>query len=134
VLYKEIGSKTVVFAVYDFDRFGKHDIIGKIEVPLNSIDLGQIFETTKELEAADKVSSSTNWRLTIFSGLRETWRCMFFSQICSYFGKIYCRNFGGKELEENGRLRPVRSICQGEPYAKWQTTEEEENNRHEFFF
>jgi hypothetical protein len=55
VLYKEIGSKTVVFAVYDFDRFGKHDIIGKIEVPLNSIDLGQIFETTKELEAADKV-------------------------------------------------------------------------------
>jgi len=56
VLYKEIGSKTVVFAVYDFDRFGKHDIIGKIEVPLNSIDLGQIFETTKELEAADKDS------------------------------------------------------------------------------
>ena len=55
MLYKEIGSKTVVFAVYDFDRFGKHDIIGKIEVPLNSIDLGQIFETTKELEAADKV-------------------------------------------------------------------------------
>ncbi|CAG5098639.1 Oidioi.mRNA.OKI2018_I69.XSR.g15847.t1.cds [Oikopleura dioica] len=56
VLYKEIGSKTVVLAVYDFDRFGKHDIIGKIEVPLNSIDLGQIFETTKELEAADKDS------------------------------------------------------------------------------
>jgi len=56
VMYKEIGAKTVVLAVYDFDRFGKHDIIGKIEVPLNSIDLGQVYETTKELEAADKDS------------------------------------------------------------------------------
>ena len=46
----------MVLAVYDFDRFGKHDIIGKIEVPMNSIDLGQIYEATKELEAADKVS------------------------------------------------------------------------------
>jgi len=57
VLYKEIGAKTVVLAVYDFDRFGKHDVIGKIEVPLNSIDLGQMYEATKELEQADKVSS-----------------------------------------------------------------------------
>jgi len=56
VPYKEIGGKTMVLAVYDFDRFGKHDIIGKIEVPMNSIDLGQIYEATKELEAADKDS------------------------------------------------------------------------------
>ena len=45
----------MVLAVYDFDRFGKHDIIGKIEIPMNSIDLGQVYEATKELEAADKV-------------------------------------------------------------------------------
>lgn len=56
VLYKEIGSKTVVLAMFDFDRFGKHDIIGKIEIPLNSIDLGQMYEATKELEPADKDS------------------------------------------------------------------------------
>jgi len=56
VPYKEIGGKTMVLAVYDFDRFGKHDIIGKIEVPMYSIDLGQIYEATKELEAADKDS------------------------------------------------------------------------------
>lgn len=56
VPYKEIGSKTMVLAVYDFDRFGKHDIIGKIEIPMNSIDLGQVYEATKELEAADKDS------------------------------------------------------------------------------
>ena len=46
----------MVLAVYDFDRFGKHDIIGKIEIPMNSIDLGQVYEATKELEAADKVN------------------------------------------------------------------------------
>merc|ERR1712227_1048645 len=57
VLYKEIGSKTVVLSVYDFDRFGKHDIIGKIEVPLNSIDLGQVYETTKKFEANGRLWS-----------------------------------------------------------------------------
>ena len=40
----------MVLAVYDFDRFGKHDIIGKIEIPMNSIDLGQVYEVTKELD------------------------------------------------------------------------------------
>ena len=55
ILYKEIGSKTVVLAVYDFDRFGKHDMIGTVEVPLNSIDLGQMYDATKEIEPADKV-------------------------------------------------------------------------------
>ena len=60
VPYKEIGGKTMVLAVYDFDRFGKHDIIGKIEIPMNSIDLGQVYEATKELEAADKVVYSSD--------------------------------------------------------------------------
>jgi len=59
---------------------------------------------------------------------------VFLSQICPYFGKVYCRDFGGKELEENGRLRPVRPVCQGESDAEWQTPKEEENNRHEFDF
>lgn len=55
VPYKDIGSKTFVLVVYDFDRFGKHDTIGRVEVALNSIDLGQMYETTRELKAPDKV-------------------------------------------------------------------------------
>ena len=86
MLYKEIGSKTVVLAVYDFDRFGKHDIIGKIEVPLNSIDLGQIFETTKELEAADKVLLNFKRKLITISGFWKTRWCLFLSQIRSNIG------------------------------------------------
>ena len=38
VPYNEIGGKTLVLALYDFDRFSKHDMIGQIHVPMNSID------------------------------------------------------------------------------------------------
>ena len=40
-------------ALYDFDRFSKHDMIGQIHVPMNSIDLGQIYETWRDLEPAN---------------------------------------------------------------------------------
>lgn len=48
--YAEITSKTLVLAVYDFDRFGKHDRIGEIKIPLNQVDLGETIECFKELE------------------------------------------------------------------------------------
>ena len=53
VPYNEIGGKTLVLALYDFDRFSKHDMIGQIHVPMNSIDLGQIYETWRDLEPAN---------------------------------------------------------------------------------
>ena len=43
----------MVLALYDFDRFSKHDMIGQIHVPMNSIDLGQIYETWRDLEPAN---------------------------------------------------------------------------------
>lgn len=70
-------SKTLVLAVYDFDRFSKHDQIGEVRLPLNQVDLGQVFEDWRELQSAeveDKVQSgatiipSALW-LTIKSGL-----------------------------------------------------------------
>ena len=53
VPFAEIGGQTLVLAVYDFDRFSKHDMIGQIKLNLNSIDLGQTFETTKSLSPPD---------------------------------------------------------------------------------
>ena len=44
-----MGSKILVFAVYDFDRFSKHDQIGQVQLPLNSIDLGRVVEDWKDL-------------------------------------------------------------------------------------
>ena len=61
--FSEVGGKTLVFAVYDFDRFSKHDQIGQVRVPLNSVDLGAVVEEWRDLTSpesdADKVSTST---------------------------------------------------------------------------
>ncbi|VDN59877.1 unnamed protein product [Dracunculus medinensis] len=49
VPFAEIASKTLVFAVYDFDRFSKHDQIGQVLIPLGKIDLGQVIEEWKDI-------------------------------------------------------------------------------------
>ncbi|VDM98679.1 unnamed protein product [Thelazia callipaeda] len=49
VQFAEIASKTLVFAVYDFDRFSKHDQIGQVLIPLGKIDLGQVIEEWKDI-------------------------------------------------------------------------------------
>ena len=49
VPYTEIGGKTLVLAVYDFDRFSKHDVSGEARIPMNSVDLGHVFEILSTL-------------------------------------------------------------------------------------
>lgn len=46
--YQELGGKTLVMAIYDFDRFSKHDIIGEVKVPMNTVDLGQPIEEWRD--------------------------------------------------------------------------------------
>ncbi len=40
--------------VFDFDRFGKHDVIGEIKIPMNSVDLGQPIHEWKDLVGGEK--------------------------------------------------------------------------------
>lgn len=40
--------------VFDFDRFGKHDVIGEIKIPMNSIDLGQPIHEWRDLVGGEK--------------------------------------------------------------------------------
>jgi synaptotagmin-1 len=47
--YGEIGGKTLVFSVYDFDRFSRHDLIGEVQIPLNAVDLGKVIREIKEI-------------------------------------------------------------------------------------
>lgn len=42
-------NKTLVFAIFDFDRFSKHDQIGEVKVPLCQVDLAQTIEEWREL-------------------------------------------------------------------------------------
>ncbi|ESO83473.1 synaptotagmin 1 [Lottia gigantea] len=60
VPYAEIGAKTLVFAVYDFDRFSKHDQIGQVKIPLNSIDLGKVTEEWQDLSSPDNEAEKEN--------------------------------------------------------------------------
>lgn len=43
-----------MMAVYDFDRFSKHDIIGEFKVPMNTVDFGHITEEWRDLQSAEK--------------------------------------------------------------------------------
>ncbi|XP_028848537.1 synaptotagmin-2-like isoform X2 [Denticeps clupeoides] len=52
--FQEMGGKTLVMAVYDFDRFSKHDIIGEIKIPMNTLDLAQPIEQWRDLDSAEK--------------------------------------------------------------------------------
>uniref|UniRef100_A0A915CYD4 C2 domain-containing protein n=1 Tax=Ditylenchus dipsaci TaxID=166011 RepID=A0A915CYD4_9BILA len=51
VPFNEIASQTLLLNVFDFDRFGKHDQIGIISVPLGKIDLTTTIEKTAPIEA-----------------------------------------------------------------------------------
>jgi synaptotagmin-1 len=47
--YGEISGRTLVFAVYDFDRFSRHDQIGEVQIALNTVDLGKVIREIKDL-------------------------------------------------------------------------------------
>ncbi|XP_035222252.1 synaptotagmin 1-like [Stegodyphus dumicola] len=51
--YSETASKTLVFAIFDFDRFSKHDQIGEVKLPLNTLDLAQTIEEWKDLTSVE---------------------------------------------------------------------------------
>ncbi|OQR79974.1 synaptotagmin 1-like [Tropilaelaps mercedesae] len=53
VPYAEITTKTLVFAIFDFDRFSKHDQIGEVKIPMNTIDLAQTIEEWRDLTSVD---------------------------------------------------------------------------------
>jgi len=69
VSYAEIGSKTLSFQVYDFDRFSKHDHIGQVKVVMNSVDLGRVVEEWKDICVPD--SDSEKVRNLVFLVVEE---------------------------------------------------------------
>uniref|UniRef100_A0A2K6GL58 Synaptotagmin n=1 Tax=Propithecus coquereli TaxID=379532 RepID=A0A2K6GL58_PROCO len=54
VPYSELGGKTLTMAVYDFDSFSKHVIIGEFKVPMNTMDFGHVTEEWHDLQSAEK--------------------------------------------------------------------------------
>jgi synaptotagmin-1 len=46
-------NKTLVFAIFDFDRFSKHDQIGEVKLPLCQVDLAQTIEEWRDLVSVE---------------------------------------------------------------------------------
>ncbi|KAJ6651384.1 hypothetical protein lerEdw1_020957 [Lerista edwardsae] len=65
VPYSELGGKTLVMAVYDFDRFSKHDIIGEYKVAMNTVDFGHVTEEWRDLQSAEKEEVGKNPSLLV---------------------------------------------------------------------
>lgn len=64
-------NKTLVFAIFDFDRFSKHDQIGEVKVPLCQIDLAQTIEEWRELQSVEGEGGQVRWSLSIFLAKAE---------------------------------------------------------------
>ena len=61
--YADAMNKTLVFAIFDFDRFSKHDQIGEVKVPLCQIDLAQTIEEWRELQSVEGEGGQVScWR------------------------------------------------------------------------
>lgn len=63
--YAEAMNKTLVFAIFDFDRFSKHDQIGEVKVPLCQIDLAQTIEEWRELQSVEGEGGQVSQFITI---------------------------------------------------------------------
>lgn len=68
--YADAMNKTLVFAIFDFDRFSKHDQIGEVKVPLCQVDLAQTIEEWRELQSVEGEGGQVN-SLRIFFYARE---------------------------------------------------------------
>ena len=42
-----------MFAIFDFDRFSRHDQIGEVKVKLSQVDLGSVVEEWRDLQSAE---------------------------------------------------------------------------------
>uniref|UniRef100_A0AC34R7P8 C2 domain-containing protein n=1 Tax=Panagrolaimus sp. JU765 TaxID=591449 RepID=A0AC34R7P8_9BILA len=98
VPFNEIASKTLVFSIYDFDRFSKHDQIGQVLLPLGKIDLGQVVEEH-----------------------------LFFAALRADCGQINRSRFGGEKPQKDGCRRIVRPVRQNCADAKRKTSQKEED-------
>lgn len=77
--YADAMNKTLVFAIFDFDRFSKHDQIGEVKVPLCTIDLAQTIEEWRDLVSVEGEGGQ----------VCRDWTMMTTKRAAKYFGFLY---------------------------------------------
>jgi hypothetical protein len=91
VPFNELPSKTLVFSIYDFDRFSKHDQIGQVILPLGKIDLGQVIEEWKDIQPPPDDKEAVKFHFKPFFKIipkkgKKFGRHLFFTSICAHCG------------------------------------------------
>lgn len=56
--FAELQRKTLLIAVYDFDRISKDDRIGQISIALDSVDFGFVVEKWQKLNSPEEDNKS----------------------------------------------------------------------------
>lgn len=114
VPYADLASKTLIFAVFDFDRFSKHDQIGEVRVPLNQVDLGQIVEEWRDLTSAEVDADKENKLGDICFSLRYVPTAGKLTVVILEAKNLKKMDVGGlsESITHNhsGRLRPDRYL------------------------
>ena len=97
--YADAMNKTLVFAIFDFDRFSKHDQIGEVKVPLCTIDLAQTIEEWRDLISVEGEGGQVciNWTISTPQNTKY-YICFLCYTLNSFFPNMF-----GFFLFENGR-------------------------------
>ena len=48
--YGDISGQTLVLQLNDYDRFGKNDKMGELQVPLGQVDLGKVIKEWRDIQ------------------------------------------------------------------------------------
>lgn len=110
-------NKTLVFAIFDFDRFSKHDQIGEVKVPLCQVDLAQTIEEWRELQSVEGEGGQVSaypwkreldppilgWGLFLFliTALVDLKSCC----LCSSSIGVYIKNLGHLKRKNSQKQR-----------------------------
>lgn len=86
--YADAMNKTLVFAIFDFDRFSKHDQIGEVKVPLCTIDLAQTIEEWRDLVSVEGEGGQVckDWTMMRSRKLQN----IFEFSLITYYVYIFC--------------------------------------------
>lgn len=84
-----MGGKTLVMSVYDFDRFSKHDVIGEIKIPMNTLDLAKPIEEWRDLDSADQEEvRAVRWKRFLLNDCGNMFPKIFFQPHGHFFLRV----------------------------------------------
>ncbi|KAK8727596.1 hypothetical protein OTU49_009638 [Cherax quadricarinatus] len=122
VPYADIMSKTLVFGIYDFDRFSKHDQIGEVKIPLCQVDLAQTIEEWRDLVSVEGDGGQYSHCAQPSLPGKQAGRHLLLSALRTHGRQAHRSHPRGQEPEEDGCWWIIRSLRQDLSHPEWETS------------